>query len=60
MSLATLVPLTAAIHGTAAPILWILGIVLIVAGVIGMVRGSLLVGVLFIIIGIVLGGLNIL
>jgi hypothetical protein len=60
MSLAALLPLTAAIHGTAAPLLWIVGIVLIIAGVIGLIRGSLLLGVVFIIIGIVLGGLNIL
>jgi hypothetical protein len=60
MSLAMLLPLTAAMHGTAVPILWIVGIVLLVAGVIGVVRGSLVLGVVFIVLGIVLGGLNIL
>jgi hypothetical protein len=60
MSLATLLPLTAAMHGTAVPLLWIVGIVLLIAGVIGVVRGSLVFGVIFIVLGIVLGGLNIL
>jgi hypothetical protein len=53
-------PLTAAIHGVAVPLLWIVGIVLIVAGVIGLFRGSLLFGIVLIVIGIVIGGLNIL
>lgn len=59
MSLAMLLPLTASIHGAAAPALWIVGIVLIIAGVIGLVRGSLLLGIVLIIVGIILGGLNI-
>jgi hypothetical protein len=58
--LAMLMPLTAAIHGVAVPLLWIVGIVLIVAGVIGLFRGSLLFGIVLIVIGIVIGGLNIL
>jgi hypothetical protein len=60
MSLAMLLPLTAAIHGAAVPLLWIVGIVLIVAGVVGLFRGSLIVGVVLIVLGVVLGGLNIL
>lgn len=59
MSLATLLSL-ATIHGIGAPILWVIGIVLIVAGVIGLFRGSLIFGIVLVIIGIVLGGLNIL
>lgn len=60
MSLAMLLPLTATVHGLGAPLLWIIGLVLIVAGVIGLVRGSMIVGILFIIVGVVIGGLNIL
>jgi hypothetical protein len=41
MSLAMLLPLTATVHGLGAPLLWIIGI-------------------LFIIVGVVIGGLNIL
>jgi hypothetical protein len=47
------------IHGTATPILWVVGIVLIVAGVVAILRHSLLMGVVLIVIGIVLGGLNV-
>jgi hypothetical protein len=57
--LATLTML-AAIHGAAAPVLWIIGFVLIVAGVIGLVRGSLVLGIVLIVLGIIIGGLNIL
>ncbi len=59
MPLATLFSL-ATIHGIGAPILWIIGLVLIVGGVIGMFRGSLIFGIVLVIIGIVIGGLNIL
>ncbi|MHB8244231.1 MAG: GPGG-motif small membrane protein [Acidimicrobiales bacterium] len=58
MSLASL--LTAAIHGFAAPLLWIIGLVLIVAGVISLVRRGILLGVILIVIGIVIGGLHLL
>jgi len=57
---AMLMPLTAAIHGVAVPLLWIIGIVLIVGGVIGLFRGSVLLGIILIVLGIVLGGLNVL
>jgi hypothetical protein len=55
-----LLPLTAAMHGLAVPLLWIVGIVLIVGGIIGLFRGSLLLGIVLIVIGVVLGGLNVL
>lgn len=45
--------------GGAVPIVWIVGIVLVVAGVVSLVRGSLLLGVILIIVGILLGGLNV-
>jgi hypothetical protein len=52
-------PLLAAVHGGAVPLLWVIGIVLIVAGVVALVRRSLLVGVVLIVIGVFLGGLNV-
>ncbi len=41
------------------PILWVIGVVLLVAGVVALVRGRLAVGIILIIIGILLGGLNV-
>jgi hypothetical protein len=41
------------------PVLWAVGIVFIIAGVISLFRRSMLLGVVLIIIGILLGGLNI-
>jgi hypothetical protein len=58
MVLAVLLPL-AKLHGAAVPVLWIIGLILIIAGVISLFRGGLLIGILLIIIGVVLGGLNI-
>ena len=56
-----LAPLLAAIvHGGATPLLWIIGIILIVVGVVALVRRSLLTGVVLIVIGVLLGGLNVL
>ncbi|MGO9560095.1 MAG: hypothetical protein ACLPQS_10020 [Acidimicrobiales bacterium] len=52
--------LVARVHGLHSPLLWIIGLVLIVAGVIGMVRGTLIFGILLVIVGLVLGGLNVL
>jgi hypothetical protein len=46
-------------NGGAVPIVWIIGIILIVAGVVALFRSSLLLGVILIVVGIVLGGLNI-
>lgn len=57
--LAQVVPMLASIHGAAAPLLWVIGLVLIVAGVIGLFRGSLIFGIILIIIGILIGGLNV-
>lgn len=58
---ATLAPLLAAIvHGGATPVLWIVGIILIVVGVVAVFRRSLIMGVVLIVIGILLGGLNVL
>jgi hypothetical protein len=53
-------PLLASIfNGTAVPVVWIIGIILIVAGAVAVFRHSLLLGVVMIIVGIVLGGLNV-
>ena len=43
----------------AVPIVWIIGIVLIVAGVVALFRSSLLLGVVLIVIWVLLGGLNV-
>jgi len=51
--------LAAVVHGGAVPLLWVIGIILIVAGVVALVRRSLLLGVVLIVIGIFLGGLNV-
>ena len=56
-----LAPLLAAIvHGGATPVVWIVGIILIVVGVVAVLRRSLILGVVLIVIGILLGGLNVL
>ena len=41
------------------PVLWAVGVVLIIAGVIYMFRRKMLLGIVLLIIGILLGGLNI-
>jgi hypothetical protein len=47
-------------HGAVVvPLLWVIGVVLLVAGVIALVRGGILAGVVLIILGILLGGLNV-
>ena len=46
-------------NGGAVPIVWIVGIVLIVFGVVSLFRGSLLLGIVLIVIGVLLGGLNV-
>jgi hypothetical protein len=48
------------VSGGAVPIVWVIGIILIGAGVWSLFRRSLLTGVVLIVIGIFLGGLNIL
>ncbi len=54
--LAGLFPLLASVT---VPVLWAIGAVLIVAGIIYMFRRKMLLGVVLLIIGILLGGLNI-
>ena len=54
--LASLFPL---LGSATVPVLWVVGIVLIIAGLISLFRRSILLGVVLLIIGILLGGLNI-
>ena len=53
-------PLGAIVHGGAVPLLWVIGIILIVVGVVAVFRRSLIMGVVLIVVGILLGGLNVL
>ena len=45
--------------GGAVHIVWIIGIILIIAGVVSLFRSSLLLGIVLIVIGVLLGGLNV-
>jgi hypothetical protein len=56
----TAAPLGAIVHGGAVPLLWVIGIILIVVGVVAVFRRSLITGIVLIVIGILLGGLNVL
>jgi hypothetical protein len=51
--------LASVFNGGAVPIVWVIGIVLIVAGVLALFRSSLVLGVVLIVIGVFLGGLNV-
>jgi predicted phage tail protein len=52
--------MAALFHGGAAvPLIWIIGLVLIVGGVISMVRGGIAAGIILVILGIILGGLQV-
>jgi hypothetical protein len=46
-------------NGGAVTIVWIIGIILIIGGVVSLFRGSLLMGIVLIVIGVLLGGLNV-
>ncbi len=46
-------------HGGVIPLLWVIGVALLIAGVVVLIRGALALGVVLIIIGILLGGLNV-
>jgi hypothetical protein len=51
--------LASVFNGGAVTIVWIIGIILIIAGVVTLFRGSLLLGIVLIVIGVLLGGLNV-
>ena len=44
-----------ALSGAAATILWILAVILVIAGIVALVRGELLVGAALIIVGLLIG-----
>ncbi|MGA3215289.1 MAG: hypothetical protein ABSD97_06320 [Acidimicrobiales bacterium] len=47
-------------HGAAVPVIWIVGLILIIAGVVTMVRRGIVLGAILVVLGIVLGGLQLL
>jgi hypothetical protein len=44
-----------ALSGAAATILWIIAVVLVIAGIVSLIRGSLLAGAALIIVGLLIG-----
>ena len=44
-----------ALSGAAATILWIIAVVLVIAGIVSLLRGSLLAGAALIIVGLLIG-----
>lgn len=42
------------------PLVWAIGIVLIIAGIVYLTRGRMLLGGVFVVLGILMGGLNVL
>ena len=44
-----------ALSGGAATLLWILAVVLVIAGIVALVRGGVLAGVVLIIVGLLVG-----
>ena len=44
-----------ALSGAAATILWIIAVVLVIAGIVALVRGSVLAGVVLIVVGLLIG-----
>jgi len=44
-----------AMSGAAATILWIIAVVLVIAGIVALIRGSLLAGAVLIIVGLLIG-----
>ena len=51
--------LASVFNGGAVTVVWIIGIILIIGGVVTLVRGGLLLGIVLIVIGVLLGGLNV-
>jgi hypothetical protein len=44
-----------ALTGAAATLLWILAVILVIAGIVALVRGSILAGIVLIIVGLLIG-----
>jgi hypothetical protein len=51
--------LASVFNGGAVTIVWIIGIILIIGGVVSLFRGSVVLGIVLIVIGVLLGGLNV-
>ena len=47
--------LLAAVDGGAATLLWILAVVLVIAGIVTLIRGGLVAGIVLIIVGLLIG-----
>ncbi|MFL5738545.1 MAG: GPGG-motif small membrane protein [Actinomycetota bacterium] len=47
--------LFAAVDGGAATLLWILAVVLVIAGIVTLIRGAVLAGIVLIIVGLLIG-----
>jgi hypothetical protein len=47
--------LLAAVDGGAATLLWILAVVLVIAGIVSLIRGALVAGIALIIVGLLIG-----
>jgi hypothetical protein len=45
----------AALSGGAATLLWLLAVVLVIAGIVSLVRGAVLAGIVLIIVGLLVG-----
>jgi hypothetical protein len=45
----------AALSGGAATLLWILAVILVIAGIVSLVRGAVLAGIVLIIVGLLVG-----
>jgi hypothetical protein len=53
-------PVAALFRGGAVPIVWVIGIIAIIAGVVSLFRSSVVMGIVLIVVGVLLGGLNVL
>jgi hypothetical protein len=51
IALATLIGMT----GAAASVLWIIAVVLVIAGIVTLIRGGLLAGIVLIVVGLLIG-----
>jgi hypothetical protein len=45
----------AALSGGAATLLWLLAVILVIAGIVSLVRGAVLAGIVLIIVGLLIG-----
>ncbi len=50
-----MIGLLAAVDGGAATLLWILAVVLVIAGIVTLIRGGLVAGIVLIVVGLLIG-----